>query len=315
MSPSAGAGSTAGTAGATSNTAGATAGGNSTTGGNATGTSGGGTGTSGSATAGGETGGNPSGGGGITTAGAGGSGGSAGSGVTGGSGGGSAAGLLLSDDFESSTTPDAAKWSIFSGDQGNTVAMSTEQAHSGTHSIKVDVKNAGAMLTTKVGLPPASGAVYFRAWARFTNGAAAAAAWQNHVTFIEAGGLLANGDVDQGDEARLGGQAGKIAANLSHGDGLSPSPWSMPCALCANPPASDKWVCVEGLFDVTNQKVAAWLDDVQVVKADAAGDWHAASTYPAALKRVGFGWEAYGSVPNTVYYDDVAIGTERIGCN
>jgi len=311
-SPSAGTGNTPGVAGATSGTAGATAGGNGATGGNATGTSGSGTGTAGSATAGSETGGNASGGAGTTTGGAGGS---AGSGVTGGSGGGSAGGLLLSDDFESGTTPDAAKWSIFTGDQGNTVSLSTEQAHSGTHSIKVDVKNAGAMLTTKVGLPPASGAVYFRAWARFTNGAAAAAAWQNHVTFIEAGGLLANGDVDQGDEARLGGQAGKIAANLSHGDGLSPSPWSMPCALCADPPASDKWVCVEGLFDVTNQKVAAWLDDVQVVKADAAGDWHAASTYPAALKRVGFGWEAYGSVANTVYYDDVAIGAERVGCN
>jgi hypothetical protein len=304
----AGTGGTPAAAG-TGNTAGAAAGGGGATGGSGVGTSGSATGGSGAA------GGSSSGG--TTTGGAGGSPGVGGSGTSGGSAGGSSVALIVSDDFEaaSGTTPDAAKWSVFNGDQSNAVAVSSEQAHSGTHSVKVDVKNAGAMLTTKVGLPTASGAVYFRAWARFSNGAAAAAAWQNHVTFIEAGGLLANGDVDQGDEARLGGQAGKIAANLSHGDGLSPSPWAMPCTPCADPPESAKWVCVEGLFDVSGQKVAAWLDGVQVVKADSQADWHAASTYPAALKRVGFGWEAYGSVANTVYYDDVAIGTERIGCN
>jgi hypothetical protein len=127
--------------------------------------------------------------------------------------------------------------------------------------------------------------------------------------------LLGNGDVDQGDEARMGGQAGKLAANLSKGDGLSPDPYKMPCALCSDPPASNTWVCVEGMFDVTNQKLAAWVDGKQVVKADTTADWHAASTYPAALKRIGFGWEAYGSVANTVYYDDIAVSAERIDCN
>lgn len=267
-----------------------------------------------------------SGGGGPSSAGVGGAtpvanGGSAGSAPAAGSGGGSSVSLIVSDDFEaaSGTTPDAAKWSVFNaaatGADANTVSISTEQAHSGTRSVKVDVKNAGAMLMTKVGLPPASGAIYYRAWARFTNGAASTATWQPHVTFVEAGGLLANGDVDQSDEARLGGQAGKIAANLSQGDGLSPSPWSMPCALCADPPASGNWVCLEGLFDVANNKVAAWLDGVQVVKAESPTDWHTASTYPAALERLGFGWEAYGSVANTVYYDDIAVSGERINCN
>lgn len=238
-----------------------------------------------------------------------------------GSGGGSSVPLLVSDDFEagSGTTPSADKWSIFnassSGDNANSVVVSTEQAHSGTHSIKVDVKTAGAMLTTKVGLPPASGALYFRAWARFGNGAASTSTWQPHVTFVEAGGLQADGQVDQSDEVRLGGQNGKIAANLSSGDGLSPNPYNTPCTPCTEPPKSNEWVCVEGLFDVTNKKVSAWLDDTQVVKAEMPSDWHAASMYPAALKRIGFGWEAYGGVPNTVYYDDIAISTERIHCN
>jgi hypothetical protein len=249
-------------------------------------------------------------------------GGSAGSaGQSAGSGGGSSVALIVSDDFEatSGTTPDVAKWSVFNaaatGENANTVSVSTEQAHSGTHSVKVAVKSAGAMLMTKVGLPPASGALYYRMWARFVNGAASTATWQPHVTFVEAGGLLDNGDVDQGDEARLGGQAGKIAANLSKGDGLSPNPYSMPCTPCADPPVSDKWVCLEGLFDGKNNKTAAWLDGVQVVKADSPTDWHSASTYPAALERIGFGWEAYGAVANTVYYDDIAVSTERINCD
>lgn len=289
----------------------------------ATATAGGGAGTSSGA---GSASGGSAGGGGLSSAGAGGTtpittGGSAGSTPAAGSGGGTSVSLIVSDDFEaaSGTTPDAAKWSVFNaaatGADANTVSVSTEQAHSGTHSIKVDVKNAGAMLMTKVGLPPPSGAIYYRAWARFGNGAASTTTWQPHITFVEAGGLLDNGDVDQGDEARLGGMAGKISANLSQGDGLSPSPWAMPCAPCADPPASGKWVCVEGLFDGTNKKLAAWIDGVQVVKADGPSDWHAASTYPAAFERIGFGWEAYGSVANTVYYDDIAVSNERINCN
>jgi polysaccharide lyase-like protein len=304
----------AGTGGAIggSNAAGSTAGGAGM--GGATGGSASGSGTTGGNT----TGGNTTAGAGSATGGSAGSaaGGSAGSGTSG-SGGGSSVTLLVSDDFEtgSGTTPDTTKWSVFSADNTNSVAISTEQAHGGTHSIKVDVKNAGAMLTTKVGLPPAGGALYYRAWARFANGAASTATWQPHVTFIEAGGLLGSGEVDQSDEARLGGQAGKIAANLSKGDGLSPDPYKQPCTPCSDPPASDKWVCVEGLIDPTNQKLAAWIDGTQVVKADTTADWHAASMYPAALKRIGFGWESYGSVANTVYYDDVAVSTERINCN
>jgi len=308
--PSAAAGSSNATAGTAATLGGATSVAGMASGGTQTATAGGGGGPGGSSNSAGSGGAPP-----TST------GGSAGAPPAAGAGGGSSAALIVSDDFEgaSGATPDAAKWSVFgaaaTGGDANTVALSTEQAHSGTHSVKVDVKNAGAMLTTKVGLPPASGAIYYRAWVRFANGAASTATWQPHVTFVEAGGLLGNGDVDQGDEARLGGQAGKIAANLSHGDGLSPNPYSMPCALCADPPASAKWVCVEGLFDVTNSKVAAWIDGVQVVKAENPSDWHAASTYPAALKRVGFGWESYGGVANTVYYDDIALSTERINCN
>ena len=66
---------------------------------------------------------------------------------------------------------------------------------------------------------------------------------------------------------------------------------------------------------MTNQKLAAWVDGVQVVKAESQSDWHSASTYPAALERIDFGWEAYGSVPHTVYYDDIALSAERVGCN
>jgi hypothetical protein len=134
--------------------------------------------------------------------------------------------LIVSDDFEaaSGTTPDATKWSVFNatatGDNANAVSVSTEQAHSGTHSIKVAVKSAGAMLMTKVGLPPASGALYYRAWARFVNGAASTATWQPHVTFVEAGGLLDNGDVDQSDEARLGGRCCAPCAAITKRDHL-----------------------------------------------------------------------------------------------
>jgi hypothetical protein len=283
--------------------AGATAGASGKGGGNATG------GAAGSAGSGGAAGSPSTGGGaGVSNGGA--------SGTGGGAGAGSA---FVSDDFEAGTTLDPATWSVFasnaSGDSASTVAVTTEVAHSGTHSVKVNVLTGGAMLMTKLGLPPAGGAVYYRAWARFAIGASSTTTWEPHTTFIESGGLDASGQVDQGDEVRLGGMHSVLAANLSQGDGLSPNPWSVPCPLCTAPPAADTWVCIEGVFDVANQKVQAWLDGKEIVNAAMASDWHSNSTYPQALERIGFGWEAYGSVPNTVYYDDVAVGYERIGCD
>jgi hypothetical protein len=52
------------------------------------------------------------------------------------------------------------------------------------------------------------------------------------------------------------------------------------------------------------------------VDVDDPTDWHSGSgTLPTTLSRLGFGWESYGGIGNTVYYDDVAIGHEqRIGC-
>lgn len=280
-----------------------------------------------SSTGGSSSGGTSSGGGAGTGSGGANTGGTTGSAGAGTGGGGGPGEAVVFDDFEtgSDTTPDPAKWSIYnpnanpnpdpSGPPPNTVELTTEQARSGTRSIKVDVNMGGAMLMTQVGLPPPNGAVHFRVWARFANGAGTPAAWSNHVTFIESGGLADNGDVDQGDEVRIGGQAGMLHANLSHGDGLSPSPWSMPCTLCTPPPPNDEWVCIRGYFDVANERVQAWMGETEFVNATMASDWHAmASTYPESLERIGFGWEAYGSVANTVYYDDIAIGYAPIDC-
>lgn len=307
-------GSEGGDSGNTGGTGGTSTGGNSGLGGTVNG-SGGVASTSGGAGGGQASGGTSGDGNGGTNTG--GMTGSAGSG-----GGGNPGGFAVFDDFEagSGTTPNSTKWSILNTrigtaeSPGNTVEVTTEEAFSGSRSLKVDVLSGTAMLMTSVGLP-ANGATYFRARVRFANGSGSDL-WNSHVTFVEGGGFEADGQPNSHIEVRLGGQAGMLHANLSQGDGLSPSPWAMPCALCTPPPPSNTWACLEGMFDIANEKVQAWLDGQEIVNAAMPSDWHVmSSTYPESLERIGFGWETYGGGANTVYYDDIAIGAERIHCD
>lgn len=219
--------------------------------------------------------------------------------------------LLVCDDFESATAggaPDAALWVVQATVMGSSVTVTDEDAYSGSQSVKVVAPSGQAFLTNTSAFPTTTGAVYFRARVKYL-----ADTWEGHITFIESG---TNVDPNGGGEVRFGGQAGYYHANLSDdGDGLSPDPFEYPsCGTCVAPVANE-WHCLAGGFDPAANTATLAVNGVTAVDASSADDWHSGSgVLPQDLVRLSFGWEIYGGIANTIYFDDIAISDQPLSC-
>lgn len=90
-----------------------------------------------------------------------------------------------------------------------------------------------------------------------------------------------------------------------------------------------QWTCLEWLFDGSAPGAVGlqfWLDGAAVDALTVAGGkaeecvHQDGATYvlpsPDFAARLDIGWESYNAdgKPRTVWVDDVALGTERVGC-
>jgi len=73
--------------------------------------------------------------------------------------------------------------------------------------------------------------------------------------------------------------------------------------------APSTWVCLEVLIDHARPEIDVWVDGVEVPDLHHT-DW-ALDSYDSLR----FGFEKYAGPAIDIWYDDIAIGTERIGCN
>lgn len=216
---------------------------------------------------------------------------------------------VVSDDFESvaaGSPPDAAVWQLRLPAGGtNSIEVSSDEAHSGSQSVKVVGSSGSTLFFTENVFPLPSGVVHFRVWMRFTD-----ANWSNHNAFV------ASGPGEESQEVRFGGQNNAYHANLAaDSDALSPDPYESPeCPRCVAPVANE-WKCLRGKLDFANNVAELYVGDELAVDSAADG-WHnnATGTFPASPTQIGFGWALYGAMANTVYYDDLAIGYEPIAC-
>jgi hypothetical protein len=243
--------------------------------------------------------------GGVTSAGTAGQAGSTAGGGAGGAGGSAGGGsnVVVSDDFEGAMI-DSTKWELGGTGQGS-IALSTEQKHGGSQSVKVVVTSGPKYLINRTAFPLPAGVIHFRVWMHFAN-----ADWANHIAFIQASPGM------ESQEVRFGGQANAYHANLAaDGDGLSPNPFAQPsCELCLEPVAAT-WVCLRGKLDFPNSDAELYVNDTLAVDAKDQSDWHSGTgVLPQNPNQIGFGWALYGGPMNTVYYDDLAIGYEPIPC-
>ena len=137
----------------------------------------------------------------------------------------------------------------------------------------------------------------------------------SHVTFITMD------DASQGTNKhlRIGGQSKILMYNRESDDATLPS-------LSPNGIAASKALPV-GAFHCleyhlgTDGTIETWLDSTAIsaltIKPGTTnpnGDQFQRSVYKPKITSVNFGWESYGSDSNTLWFDDVAIASKRVGC-
>ncbi len=93
-------------------------------------------------------------------------------------------------------------------------------------------------------------------------------------------------------------------------------------ALSVSPPALT-WRCVEFHIDETDGQMQTWIDGVDVAGLHQDGvptpdidkQWLNKSGWKPDVTDLKLGWESYAGQEMTLWFDDVAVGPTRIGCN
>ncbi|WP_030608014.1 cellulose-binding domain-containing protein [Streptomyces achromogenes] len=225
-------------------------------------------------------------------------------------------GAVLCSDFENQAgTSPSGDWRFTAPDcQGTgTATVDTAVAHSGTKSLRVDGR-AGycnhAFVAATTDLSTAGPVLYVRMWVRHTT-----ALPSSHVTFVSMP------DSSQGGRAlRVGGQNGALQWNRESDDATLPAQSPAGVAL-SKPLPTGSWQCLRFAIDTSAPKLDTWLGDQQVPGLHADGvptqdvdqQWLSRTTppRPTALR---LGWESYGTGDDTLWFDDVAVGSAPIGC-
>ncbi|MEU8657199.1 cellulose-binding domain-containing protein [Actinoplanes philippinensis] len=191
-----------------------------------------------------------------------------------------------------------------------TATIDKAVAHTGGTSLRVNgatgycnhvfVRNAAILGT----------ATYVRYWVRHTTALPA-----SHITMVA---LRDAGDGDR--DLRFGGQNGALQWNRASDDATLPE--QSPAGVAQSRPLPvGSWNCVEFKVNGADGTMETWLDGVSVPGLlqdgvpthDIDGQW-LNRTYRPRLTDLKLGWESYGEGSDTLWYDDVATGSSRIGC-
>jgi hypothetical protein len=194
-----------------------------------------------------------------------------------------------------------------------TAAIDHTTAHSGSTSLRVDgaagycnhvfVRNSEILGTT-------SNVWYVRYWVKHTT-----ALPTSHTTAV------AMQDANDGNkDLRFGGQNGAMQFNRASDDATLPE--QSPAGVAQSAPLpTGTWNCVEFKVSGADGTIQTWLNDNAVAGLtedgvpthDIDGQW-LNRTWRPKLTDLRLGWESYGEGADTLWYDDVAVGSQRVGC-
>jgi hypothetical protein len=213
------------------------------------------------------------------------------------------AGLIFCDTFEAatSTTP-PAPWAT----TGTVTVDSTTAAHSGKKSIHIgDTTNdydTLLVLHDAAVLPAPGGRFYVRVFMQISMPMSA-----QHNTFILSDLFAAQGS---GNALRLGeddnmlmftlmGDTHAALSNANYYNDGKPGIQFTPGA----------WTCLELLLDSKKPEIDVWVGGVEVP------DLHHTDFPIDDYDNLRFGFEKYAGPAMDIWYDDIAVGTQPIGCN
>ncbi len=234
--------------------------------------------------------------------------------------------MIINDDFESGAAGEVpAGWRTILGyglvdfsrtpDPGSNAVLDSSRAHSGTRSVKVSTSNAMAPHFIFRALPQGTSTIYVRAWVYSPAqlGGGSAGGGGDHAHFI---GTLQTPGSDDGRELRFG------PVQRAYLGGFSPKPGD--AFTKAQPTVfipANTWTCVEWAVEHAPNfdHMYGWVGDQQVLSAESASDWQNSinADFSNSMTYISFGWRQFGSVANisNIWFDDIAVGNSRVGCN
>lgn len=233
-----------------------------------------------------------------------------------GTGTGCSAGVFC-DGFENQTgTTPTGSWQVSYPDcQGSgKVSIDHTVAHTGSASLRVDgggtyCDHAFALNTTAI---TAAGPVkYVRMYVRHTTPLPT-----GHVAFA----TMTDAN-DGGKHLRLGGQNQALQWNRESDDATLPV--QSPAGVAQSVPLPvGQWECLEYMVDTTKGSMSTWLNGTEVPglhldqtpTPDIDAQWLARAGWLPAPIDLRLGWESYAGGTDTLWFDDVAVGSSRIGC-
>ncbi len=229
------------------------------------------------------------------------------------------AGLLFCDDFESWPTgsaPAGTRWTTQAATGAISIdtATASAPAHSGSRSVHF-VPTSNSFQTFLVfhdpaTLPVSGGKFFVRFFVRLASGMTG-----GHNTFMTAD-VFAN--AGQGNAVRVGEQQHMLmmtVAGDSHGYLSNQNFYNDGKPGVVFPAGA--WTCFEMSFDPASTTLDVWANGTEVP------DMHPTNIMLDTYDALRFGFEKYagfsddpdaGAATLDLWYDDIAIGTQRIGC-
>jgi hypothetical protein len=134
----------------------------------------------------------------------------------------------------------------------------------------------------------------------------------SHVSFI----TMPDSAQGTGKNLRIGGQSNILMYNRESDDATLPDLSPQGIATSAALP-TNVWTCFEYHLG-TDGSIQTWINNSTLAGLTTAGNpnaqqWTRSSIKPK-ISGVYFGWESYGGDANTFWYDDIVIGSSRVGC-
>ena len=221
---------------------------------------------------------------------------------------GTRAGLLFCEDFESKpagAVASAPPWTSQIIGNG-TLTVDATTGHSGGKSLHIhagddDYDTLLAFHDTAV-LPTPGGRFYMRVYLRLGRAMA-----PRHNSYIVADPSATSGG---GNNVRIGEDNAMLMYTVmgdAHGALSNANYYTDHTGGVAFAPST--WVCVEVLLDAGHPEIDVWVDGTEVP------DLHHIDWALDSYDTVRFGFEKYAGPGIDLWYDDIAIGTARIGCN
>ncbi len=219
-----------------------------------------------------------------------------------------APGLLFCDDFEEapSSWPEGTDWALQLTGSGVVELDQSSPAASGNTSIHVRTADSDyqTFFVYQGGaLPVAARRFYVRVMLRL-----ASPMTDGHNTYFKAG-YYPDGCCTDPYETRIGVHQSMLDINQQEADrGYLSNNNFWTDGVIGPGLQAETWGCVEVLLDHASTEIAVWIDGTEVP------DLHHLDWQQDDYDTLSFGFEQYAGPGTELWYDDVALGTERIGC-